>query len=203
MANKHPQEIIDYIAEHYPTTRTSELAEALGMTLSQVFNIAFARGIKKTKQYIKEVHGANVAKQGLKFRFTKGQTPWNKGVKGHNNAPEHTLFKKGHIPANYKPVGWTRVDSEGYTWMKIAEGRNGWVMIHRLAWEIENGPIPEGKFLRFIDGNKSNCELDNLMLVDRESNMLMNTIHRYPEEIQGAMKSLSKLKKTIQKHGKE
>jgi hypothetical protein len=87
--------------------------------------------------------------------------------------------------------------------MKVREGLNGWVMIHRLAWELENGPIPEGKFLRFIDGNKGNMELDNLMLVDRESNMRLNTIHRYPEEVKQAMKSLSKLKKTIQTHGKE
>jgi hypothetical protein len=203
MANKHPQEVIDYIAEHYPTMRTSELAEVLGISENKIYQIANTRGIKKTKQYISEVHGRHLAKQGIRWRFPKGQTPWNKGIKGHNNAPEHTLFKKGHLPANHKPVGWTRVDSEGYTWMKISEGRNGWVMIHRLAWEIENGPIPEGKFLRFIDGNKDNWQVENLMLVDRESNMLLNTIHRYPEEVKVAMKILSKLKKTIQKHGKE
>jgi hypothetical protein len=41
------------------------------------------------------------------------------------------------------------------------------------------------------------------MLVDRETNMRLNTIHRYPEEVKQAMKSLSKLKRKIQTHGKE
>jgi hypothetical protein len=76
-------------------------------------------------------------------------------------------------------------------------------MTHRLAWEIENGPIPKGKFLRFIDGNKKNWQIENLMLVDRESNMRLNTIHRYPEELKSTMKTISKLKKIIQNHGKE
>ena len=203
MGSRYPQEVIDYVIESYPTTRTSEMAKVLGISENKIHQLANSRGIKKTKEYIREVHGKVVAIAGINNRFYKGQEPWNKGVKGKNNPPEHTLFKHGHLPANHKPVGWTRVDGEGYHWMKIAEGRNGWVMIHRLAWEMENGPIPEGKFLRFIDGNKDNWQVENLMLVDRESNMRLNTIHRYPEEVKVAMKILSKLKRKIQTHGKE
>jgi hypothetical protein len=203
MGNKYPKEVIDYIIEAYPTTRTAEMAEVLGISMNKVHQLANSRGIKKTKEYIRKVHGPVVALAGINNRFYKGQEAWNKGIKGRNNAPEHTLFKPGHLPANHKPIGWTRVDGEGYTWMKIAEGRQGWVMIHRLAWELENGPIPEGKFLRFIDGNKDNWQVENLMLVDRESNMRLNTIHRYPEEVKSAMKILSKLKRKIESHGKE
>jgi hypothetical protein len=183
--------------------RTSEMAKVLGISENKIHKLANTRGIKKTKEYIREVHGKVVAIAGIENRFYKGHEPWNKGIKGRNNAPEHTLFKLGHLPANHKPIGWTRVDSEGYHWMKIAEGLKGWVMIHRLAWEMENGPIPEGKFLRFIDGNKDNWQVENLALVDRESNMRLNTIHRYPEEVKVAMKMLSKLKRKIQTHGKE
>jgi len=203
MGSRYPQEVIDYVIESYPTTRTSEMAKVLGISENKIHQLANSRGIKKTKEYIREVHGPIVKEAGKQHRYPKGSTPWNKGVKGKNNPPEHTLFKHGHLPANHKPVGWTRVDGEGYTWMKIAEGRNGWVMIHRLAWELENGPIPEGKFLRFIDGNKDNWQVENLMLVDRESNMRLNTIHRYPEEVKVAMKFLSKLKRKIESHGKE
>ena len=200
---KHSQLVIDYITEYYPTTPTIEMAKVLGISVGKIHQIANVRGIKKTKEYIREVHGKRVATLGKKHQYPKGNKPWNKGVKGLNNAPEHTLFKKGHMPANYKPVGWTRVDEEGYTWMKVREGKFGWDMIHRVVWESENGPIPKGKFLRFIDGNKANWELDNLMLVDRETNMRLNTIHRYPEEVKSAMKAISKLKKAIQKHGKK
>ena len=203
MGSRYPQEVIDYVIEYHPTMRTSEMAKVLGISEKKIHQLANTRGIKKSKEYLREVHGKVVAIAGIENRFYKGHEPWNKGIKGRNNAPEHTLFKPGHLPANHKPIGWTRVDSEGYHWMKIAEGLKGWVMIHRLAWEMENGPIPEGKFLRFIDGNKDNWQVENLALVDRESNMRLNTIHRYPEEVKVAMKILSKLKRKIQTHGKE
>ena len=203
MGSRYSEEVIQYVIEYYPTMRTSEMAKVLGISENKIHQLANTRGIKKTKEYIREVHGKVVAIAGIENRFYKGHEPWNKGIKGRNNAPEHTLFKPGHLPANHKPIGWTRVDSEGYHWMKIAEGLKGWVMIHRLAWEMENGPIPEGKFLRFIDGNKDNWQVENLVLVDRESNMRLNTIHRYPEEVKVAMKILSKLKRKIQTHGKE
>lgn len=203
MGSRYSEEVIQYVIEYYPTMRTSEMAKVLGISEKKIHQLANTRGIKKSKEYLREVHGKVVAIAGIDNRFYKGHEPWNKGIKGRNNAPEHTLFKPGHLPANHKPIGWTRVDSEGYHWMKIAEGLKGWVMIHRLAWEMENGPIPEGKFLRFIDGNKDNWQVENLALVDRESNMRLNTIHRYPEEVKVAMKILSKLKRKIQTHGKE
>ena len=203
MGSRYSEEVIQYVIEYYPTMRTSEMVKVLGISEKKIHQLANTRGIKKSKEYLREVHGKVVAIAGIDNRFYKGHEPWNKGIKGRNNAPEHTLFKPGHLPANHKPIGWTRVDSEGYHWMKIAEGLKGWVMIHRLAWEMENGPIPEGKFLRFIDGNKDNWQVENLALVDRESNMRLNTIHRYPEEVKVAMKILSKLKRKIQTHGKE
>lgn len=203
MGSRYSEEVIQYVIEYYPTMRTSEMVKVLGISEKKIHQLANTRGIKKIKEYLRDVHGKVVAIAGIDNRFYKGHEPWNKGIKGRNNAPEHTLFKPGHLPANHKPIGWTRVDSEGYHWMKIAEGLKGWVMIHRLAWEMENGPIPEGKFLRFIDGNKDNWQVENLALVDRESNMRLNTIHRYPEEVKVAMKILSKLKRKIQTHGKE
>jgi hypothetical protein len=203
MASKFSQIQLDFIAEYYPQMKTAEIAKIIGVSESSIYNIAFKYGFKKSPEYLREVHGSVIKEAGKKYRYTKGQEPWNKGIKGRNNAPEHTLFKNGHIPANYKPVGWTRIDSEGYHWTKVKEGLNGWVMTHRLAWEIENGPIPKGKFLRFIDGNKGNWDIENLMLVDRENNMRLNTIHRYPEELKSTMKTISKLKKIIKNHGKE
>jgi hypothetical protein len=202
-SKRHGQLVIDYVVEYYSHTKTAEIAKVLGISESSVYNIAHKLGLKKAPEYLSEIHGEMVKMAGKRHRFTKGHTPWNKGVKGNNNAPEYTHFKTGHIPANYKPVGWTRIDAEGYHWTKVKEGLNGWVMTHRLAWEIENGPIPKGKFLRFIDGNKENWQIENLMLVDRESNMRLNTIHRYPEELKSTMKILSKLKRKLKNHGKE
>ena len=34
---------------------------------------------------------------------------------------ERTWFKKGHIPANYRPVGSERVNADGYIEVKVAD----------------------------------------------------------------------------------
>jgi hypothetical protein len=203
MASKFSQLQLDFIAEYYPKTKTAEIAKIIGVSESSIYNIAFKLRLKKSAEYLREVHGSRVKEVGMKYRFTKGQQPWNKGIKGKNNAPEHTLFKKGHVPVNYKPIGWTRIDVEGYHWTKVEEGLNGWVLTHRLAWEMEHGPIPKGAIIRFKDGNKLNFDIDNLLLIDPKQNMELNTIHRYPEEMQSTMKTISKLKKIIKNHGKE
>jgi hypothetical protein len=68
---------------------------------------------------------------------------------------------------------------------------------------MEHGPIPKGAIIRFKDGNKLNFDIENLILIDPKQNMELNTIHRYPEEMQSTMKTISKLKKIIKNHGKE
>lgn len=203
MASKFSQLQIDFITEYYPTMKTAEIAKIIGVSESSVYNLSHRLGLKKSAEYLSNVHGSVIKEAGKAYRYKKWMTPWNKGLKGLNNSPQETRFQKGHQPANYVPVGWTRIDSEGYHWIKMADGKNGWKMTHIVAWELENGPVPEGKFLRFIDGNKDNWQVENLMLTDRKENMLLNTIHRYPEELKQTMKTISKLKKIIKNHGKE
>jgi len=64
-----------------------------------------------------------------------------------------------------------------------------------------NGPIPPRHKLVFKDNNKLNVSIDNLLLLTYEEAMARNTIHRYPTEIVQAIKTISKLKKTIRNHG--
>ena len=45
----------------------------------------------------------------------------------------------------------------------------------RYNWEQRNGPIAKGQMIRFKDGNTLNCDVNNLMLVTRSSNLDMNT----------------------------
>lgn len=69
--------------------------------------------------------------------FQKGHVPQNKGKK---MSPEQykkcsgTMFKKGNVPKNYKPVGSKRILKEGYVEIKIADP-NQWELEHRLVWE--------------------------------------------------------------------
>lgn len=43
-------------------------------------------------------------------------------------------------------------------------------LVHRVIWELENGPIPDGMFVDHMDQDKLNNRLENLRLVTRAGN---------------------------------
>lgn len=134
--------------------------------IQQNFNSKF--GTKVSLKSIKGIMYRQKIKnrmQGYGTRFKKGQSPWNKDMKGLQMGGEETQFKKGQMPPSYKTVGSESI-KEGYVWVKVAEP-NKWMKKHHLIWTEENGPIPEGYVLRFADGNKMNVALDNLLLTSR------------------------------------
>ena len=59
------------------------------------------------------------------------------------------------------PVGATKTDSNGYIYIKVAQPQT-WVLKHYLIWEAANGLVPDGHLVYFIDGDRSNFNLDNL-----------------------------------------
>lgn len=44
---------------------------------------------------------------------------------------------------------------------------SGWKILHIANWEREHGPIPKGYALKFKDGNRLNCKIENLELVEK------------------------------------
>jgi hypothetical protein len=55
------------------------------------------------------------------------------------------------------------------------------VYLHRIVWEINNGPIPSGMMLDHVDGNPINNRMSNLRLAtasDNARNVRMRT-HNY------------------------
>lgn len=107
-------------------------------------------------------------------RFQKGQEPPNKGKKGICAAGcEKSWFKKGHIPANYRSVGSERVNVDGYIEVKVADP-NKWKLKHRVVWESVNGKIPKGYIIIFRDNDKTNTDIDNLLLIKRGTHAVLN-----------------------------
>ena len=113
-------------------------------------------------------------------QFKKGHIPANKGKrwneymskKGQMNSLK-TTFKKGHIPQNNRPIGSERINVDGYIEIKVKEP-NVFKLKHRWLWEQKNGKIPKDKILIFLDGNRLNLDLDNLTLINRHENLIMN-----------------------------
>lgn len=138
--------------------------------LTDMFNERFNENITKQQMNtIKKNRGLN---SGLTGHFKKGQKAWNSGMKGLQIGGKETQFKKGQIPINHRPVGSERVNVEGYAEIKIAEKK--WELKHRHIYEKEHGKIPKSHAVIFADGNKSNLDLDNLILVSRKQLALLN-----------------------------
>lgn len=106
-------------------------------------------------------------KTGFNGHFQKGQRTaacWKKG----EHAGRKTEFSKGHRPHNAAPVGTIVKRTDGYMQEKIAEP-NKWRLKHYLVWESVNGPVPKGMMLAFRDGDRTNCDINNLRLIHRGS----------------------------------
>jgi len=190
------------VVKRYPFESTAEIAKDLGLTISQVYNIAYRYKIHKDPDYLKTAASGryNVGtKSNQATQFKPGHIPVNKGKKMAAEvytAVAPTMFKKGNKPYNTQPIGTihVRADKTGrlYQYIKIKDSH--WELLHRYVWTQANGEIPAGSVVIFLDGNFMNCELNNLQVISRKENMARNTIQRYPAELQELMKLTSKLK---------
>lgn len=64
-----------------------------------------------------------------------------------------------------KPLGTERIDKDGYVRVITESGEK---MKHRLVWESENPPAKPDEIIIFIDGDKTNICLDNMVLIKRK-----------------------------------
>jgi hypothetical protein len=113
-------------------------------------------------------------------------------MKGLDIGGKETQFKKGHVPHNHKSVASERIDEDGYTYIKIADPRK-WVLKHRHIYEQHHGTLEPHMIVTFIDKDISNFAIENLEAITKVENMQRNTITKYPQPIQQAVKTLNKL----------
>lgn len=73
---------------------------------------------------------------------------------------------------------------------------------HLVVWEAYNGPVPEGHVVRFLDGNKQNCTIDNLRLFTRAESVYLNILgyNQVHPSLKETIIGLAKLKaKTLER----
>lgn len=186
----------------YPCTRNRDIARAFGVSEGSVCAMAFKMRLRKTKEFMR-----GCASKGA---FRKGHIPANKGKRQTEfMTPEQiersavARFRKGHVPANHKPVGYERVNADGYVEVKVSEP-DRFMLKHRLVWEQAYGSIPKGYNVQFKDGNRRNLSLDNLYIISRSDQLKKeNSMYaRYPEEVVSLIKLKGALKRQINKVGK-
>lgn len=185
----------------YPTYPTEHVAEIMGMTVSAINGRAYTLNIKKDPKYLKEIKectNRSLHVHGAAHRFPKGHVSHNKGKKMPPELRakvERTFFPKGNKPYNTKFDGYERINSEGYTEVRVAE--RVFVPKHRLIWKQHNGRIPDGHIIIFADGDRTNFSIENLLCVSRGDHAILNKNKKYGREIAENVLLLSKLKNQL------
>jgi len=158
----------NYLRRNYLTMKNRELGQALGRSLSAVDNRLTNIGLVRPTE-VRERFKAMT-------QFRKGQTPFNKGIKGIHHSPA-TEFKPGHRSANTKYDGCIRIrhhKRSKHPMKFIRLDKMVWVPLHRHLWEKKHGPIPPGSLIIFKDGNSMNCKLSNFQLISKAENAMRN-----------------------------
>lgn len=197
----------------YPQAQAEICAAVLHCTTEQVWARAKRLGLKRPREAI-----ADLARQrtlepdhpGRRHQFRRGQTPWNKGT--HYTAggrSGETRFKRGRRPEeahNYAPIGALRV-VDGYLQRKVTDDQtlfptSRWVSEHTLVWMAAHGDVPAGHIVVFKPGRRTADEaaitLDSVELISRAEHAIRNRGHHYPPELKEAIRTLRKLRRTIQ-----
>lgn len=174
--HKYTEAEREFMREYVPGHSYKEIQEAF----TEKFGWDISR--KQVSAYIKN-NNLNTGRTGC---FEKGHIPANKGQKMSPEVYEkikRTMFKKGDMPVNHRPVGSERITRDGYIEVKVAEP-NKWKLKHRCVWENENGKIPNGHAILFLDGNKLNVDISNMKLVKRSELLIMNRYDLYGADAQ-------------------
>jgi hypothetical protein len=161
----YPNHTNHWLADYFNVTPTAIGARAYKLQLKKDYN---------WRSYIGKTSG-----------FPKGNKPWNYNKKNIRMSRE-TEFKPGHKPVQTKFDGAISIrydNGKPYYFIRLEE--NNWVALHRHIWEnINKKKIPEGHVLRFKDYNTLNCDINNLLLVTRQENALMNVNRKKQAETQ-------------------
>ncbi|MEN6630020.1 MAG: HNH endonuclease signature motif containing protein [Sulfuricella sp.] len=198
----------DTLRALYATHTAAEIAAVIGCGIKAVYTRARYSGLKKSREWIAERTRqlmADTQHPGRQRQFKPGQAPWNKGVPyqagGRSVATRFQPgVRQGVAVSLWKPVGWLRINRDGYLERKINDDQppyKRWRGEHIVVWEAANGPLPKGHAICFKDGNRLNCELANLECVSRAALMARNTVHRNGPEVAAVSQLLGAIKRQI------
>lgn len=163
------------LRELYSNTLSKDIALQIGVRLDQVYGRADALGLKKEEGFLSSAISGQFQRgerPSPATQFKPGHKPWSAGKQiGTRGRAAETQFKPGTKPVNYCPVGTVKVNSEGYQLIKVSDvgGQwERWKFLHALTWAFREGDVPKNHVIRFRDGNRLNCNIENLECVTRE-----------------------------------
>ena len=107
----------------------------------------------------------------VKYTPETGEMRWLERPRDHFST--QSGWRKFNARFAGKPVGSLNKRKSGYGNLEFSLEMNGVRSRHnvaRVAWELVNGPIPEGLFVDHMDTNPINNKLSNLRLATKRQN---------------------------------
>lgn len=165
-------EHIAFIRDNAKGIGNAELTERVNKHFGTSFTIRQIRTIKN--------HCG--VRSGLTGYFKKGSIPKNKGKemsKEQYETCKKNFFKKGHETYNKLPIGSERLFKGEYIYVKVDDQINtklnvNWKPKHHIVWEQHYGKVPKGHVVIFLDRNKLNFDINNLMCVNKKELLEMS-----------------------------
>lgn len=142
----------------------------------------------------------NYADMAKDFNIVFGTNKADRGIQSHavrylGIVSGRQAFKKGNIPHNQRPVGAERYhEASGLVYVKISDTgikNKDWIAKQRKIWTEYYGEIPKGYNVIFLDGDKNNYNIENLMCVSDRVNRTLESRHWHFNNI-GLMKAAIK-----------
>lgn len=174
----YTEEERQFLKNHSPKLTRRELTDR--------FNERF--GTRQSVQSIISICSALKYKCGNDGRFKKGQKSWCKGIKkeewlSHMSDESLEKIRKGQFGYGRKrdegyPVGH-ELWRNGYLMVKVTDDTNvpcsqRWQFKHILIWEKHHKKkVPAGCIVIFKDGNNTNFNIENLLMISRKQSAVM------------------------------
>lgn len=205
------------LRELYPHARTDDVAEKMGLRVSQINARAFLLRLLKSREYLASEQSGRrrIGSAPNAGTFKPGHATWNKGMNYRAGGRSiESQFKPGQRSGRaavlWRPVGHERVVS-GTLQRKVSDtGRTtrDYKSVHSIIWEAAHGPIPSGHVVIFKPGTattkSAEITLEKLELVSRAELMRRNSRHaRYPKELSNLMQLKGVLTRKINQRIKE
>lgn len=214
------------LRELYADTSTAKVAKRLGRPMSGVYARANMLGLRKSEAYLASTDACRLRRDshpGKATQFKPGQPPFNKGLRRPGWGPgrmKETQFKKGALSGRarklLKPVGTERISKDGYLERKThndipadatrAEANRlrmrRWRAVHLIVWEAAHGPVPKGHAIAFLNRDKTDIRLENLVCITRAALMRRNSVHNLPAPLPQTIQLLGALNRQIRRRSR-
>jgi hypothetical protein len=118
-------------------------------------------------------------------------------------------WEKGHRPHTWRPLG-SEIIFRGHTFVKISEkisdrGVRRWRPKEAVVWEQAHGTVPDKHFVIFLDGDKQNFALDNLVIINKAEDIALKKLglQHSTNEILLAALAVVKMRIAVKKRERE